>query len=411
MAIIWELTSTAGGELNARLGLYSTVTNRGFTGHEHLDSVGLIHMNGRAYDPELGRFLSVDPFIQFPDNSQSLNPYTYVMNNPLSGTDPTGYMGMFGGGVSFGNPFGGNSSNPYGGIGRPIHPPRGPTQCEIMCVSTKGADGGSAPTNIEEKPKDKTANIENQKDGNSVVTKAASGTAVTVNNTRATVKQGVNQGRPNGGSNKSNSEYLDTTPGTVHDLAESTIAGKKYKITGYFDSAVTNTTSETEGESSSTNGVANVSKVVGGTQLLMSAAQAANVSILRPKGPLPFSPLNNGNVLGVAKKPGQILYPLSQKAGQLSAKLGMLGLGVNAADTATTLMRTSATNSEKGASVATTLTGVVLAGVGTLVSAPVALTIGVGYFAVDYFFDVNSLYKGAIHGLSNAFRREEYEND
>jgi len=194
MAIIWELTSTAGGELNARLGLYSTVTNRGFTGHEHLDSVGLIHMNGRAYDPELGRFLSVDPFIQFPDNSQSLNPYTYVMNNPLSGTDPTGYMGMFGGGVSFGNPFGGNSSNPYGGIGRPIHPPRGPTQCEIMCVSTKGADGGSAPTNIEEKPKDKTANIENQKDGNSVVTKAASGTVVTVNRSNIA---------PSGSTNKS----------------------------------------------------------------------------------------------------------------------------------------------------------------------------------------------------------------
>jgi len=88
----WLLDSTAGGELNARLGLYSTVTHRGFTGHEHVDSVGLIHMNGRAYDPELGRFLSVDPFIQFPDNSQSLNPYTYVMNNPLSGTDPTGYL-------------------------------------------------------------------------------------------------------------------------------------------------------------------------------------------------------------------------------------------------------------------------------------------------------------------------------
>ena len=62
-----------------------------FTGHEHVDAVGLIHMNGRAYDPELGRFLSVDPFIQAPTNSQSLNPYSYVMNNPLSGTDPTGY--------------------------------------------------------------------------------------------------------------------------------------------------------------------------------------------------------------------------------------------------------------------------------------------------------------------------------
>ena len=67
------------------------VTEHGFTGHEHLNSVELIHMNGRVYDYALGRFLSVDPFIQFPLNSQSLNPYSYVLNNPLSGTDPTGY--------------------------------------------------------------------------------------------------------------------------------------------------------------------------------------------------------------------------------------------------------------------------------------------------------------------------------
>ena len=51
-----------------------------------------IHMNGRAYDYNLGRFLSVDPFIQAPGNSQSMNPYSYIMNNPLSGTDPSGYM-------------------------------------------------------------------------------------------------------------------------------------------------------------------------------------------------------------------------------------------------------------------------------------------------------------------------------
>lgn len=48
-------------------------------------------MNGRGYDPRLGRFLSVDPFIQSPTNTQSINPYTYIFNNPLSGTDPTGY--------------------------------------------------------------------------------------------------------------------------------------------------------------------------------------------------------------------------------------------------------------------------------------------------------------------------------
>ncbi|AOE49634.1 RHS repeat-associated core domain-containing protein [Kangiella sediminilitoris] len=66
-------------------------TNRGFTDHEHLDDAELIHMNGRAYDYNLGRFLSVDPFIQAPGNSQSMNPYSYIMNNPLSGTDPSGY--------------------------------------------------------------------------------------------------------------------------------------------------------------------------------------------------------------------------------------------------------------------------------------------------------------------------------
>ena len=65
---------------------------RGFTGHEHLDEFALIHMNGRAYDYNVGRFYGVDPFIQFPSNSQSLNPYSYLMNNPLAGTDPTGYL-------------------------------------------------------------------------------------------------------------------------------------------------------------------------------------------------------------------------------------------------------------------------------------------------------------------------------
>jgi RHS repeat-associated protein len=66
-------------------------TLRGFTGHEHVDDVQLIHMNGRVYDYQLGRFLSVDPIIGNPLSSQSLNPYSYIGNNPLSGTDPTGY--------------------------------------------------------------------------------------------------------------------------------------------------------------------------------------------------------------------------------------------------------------------------------------------------------------------------------
>jgi len=50
-------------------------------------------MNGRGYDYKLGRFLGVDPFIQDPGNSQAINGYSYIGNNPLSGTDPTGYAG------------------------------------------------------------------------------------------------------------------------------------------------------------------------------------------------------------------------------------------------------------------------------------------------------------------------------
>ena len=70
----------------------SVVTTRGFTDHEQIDSVGLVHMNGRVYDPELGRFLSADPFIQDAENLQSWNRYTYVLNNPLSFTDPDGFF-------------------------------------------------------------------------------------------------------------------------------------------------------------------------------------------------------------------------------------------------------------------------------------------------------------------------------
>lgn len=67
-------------------------TMQGFTAHEHLDNHRLIHMGGRAYDPNLGRFLSVDPIIQNLSDSQAINPYSYIMNNPLSGVDPTGYQ-------------------------------------------------------------------------------------------------------------------------------------------------------------------------------------------------------------------------------------------------------------------------------------------------------------------------------
>jgi RHS repeat-associated protein len=69
---------------------YQLFADRGLTGHEHLEEFELINMNGRVYDPMLGRFLSPDPNIQLPDFSQSFNRYAYCLNNPLRYTDPSG---------------------------------------------------------------------------------------------------------------------------------------------------------------------------------------------------------------------------------------------------------------------------------------------------------------------------------
>ena len=78
-------------QLQAQL---NNLTTKGFTGHEQVDSMGIVHMNGRIYDPKLGRFLQADPIVQAPKNSQSLNRYSYVLNNPLSYTDPSGYFSL-----------------------------------------------------------------------------------------------------------------------------------------------------------------------------------------------------------------------------------------------------------------------------------------------------------------------------
>jgi RHS repeat-associated protein len=69
--------------------------DRGFTGHEHYDLFDLVDMNGRIYDPVIGRFTSPDPYIQDITNLQSLNRYSYVLNCPLSYTDPSGYWNVF----------------------------------------------------------------------------------------------------------------------------------------------------------------------------------------------------------------------------------------------------------------------------------------------------------------------------
>jgi len=97
-AIVQETSYDAWGNRRdpATLQNYATppinlITDRGFTGHEHLDAFKLINMNGRIYDPALGRFLSPDNYVQSADFTQSYNRYSYCMNNPLMFTDPSGW--------------------------------------------------------------------------------------------------------------------------------------------------------------------------------------------------------------------------------------------------------------------------------------------------------------------------------
>ncbi|GAA5442109.1 hypothetical protein Misp06_00270 [Microbulbifer sp. NBRC 101763] len=93
-ALSWE--QIAGAPANTvstlNVGIFNHLSsNRGYTGHEMLDEVGLIHMNGRVYDPTLARFVSADPLIDGVTSVQGYNRYAYVHNNPLTYTDPSGY--------------------------------------------------------------------------------------------------------------------------------------------------------------------------------------------------------------------------------------------------------------------------------------------------------------------------------
>src|SRR5690606_37387257 len=58
------------------------------TGHEHMPQFSIINMNGRTYDPVLGRMMSPDPYLM--GGTQGYNRYSYCLNNPLKYTDPTG---------------------------------------------------------------------------------------------------------------------------------------------------------------------------------------------------------------------------------------------------------------------------------------------------------------------------------
>jgi RHS repeat-associated protein len=81
VVVDWGSASAAGGD-------------RGYTGHEHLDDVGVIHMNGRIFDPLVGRFMQADPLIQSPDDLQNYDRYAYCFNAPTTCTDPSGYKSL-----------------------------------------------------------------------------------------------------------------------------------------------------------------------------------------------------------------------------------------------------------------------------------------------------------------------------
>ncbi len=61
-----------------------------FTG-KRLDTTGLYFYEARYYDPTLGRFIQADTIVPVPGDPQALNRYSYVRNNPLRYTDPTGH--------------------------------------------------------------------------------------------------------------------------------------------------------------------------------------------------------------------------------------------------------------------------------------------------------------------------------
>ena len=73
----------------------ATVTKYYYHGGQTRDaSTGLMYYGARFYDPALGRFLSPDSIVPQPGNPQSLNRYSYTLNNPLRYTDPTGHWGF-----------------------------------------------------------------------------------------------------------------------------------------------------------------------------------------------------------------------------------------------------------------------------------------------------------------------------
>lgn len=124
----WDADMSA-ADIEIRANDEDTYGGRGFTDHEMLNRTGFVHMNGRVYDPRIGRFIQADPIVGSPDMSQNYNRYVYVFNNPLAYADPTGLdkadCGKSGCGSASSNSATGGAGGSAGGGGSIAHRHRG----------------------------------------------------------------------------------------------------------------------------------------------------------------------------------------------------------------------------------------------------------------------------------------------
>jgi RHS repeat-associated protein len=158
---------------NPTSGDWTTITNStrgGFTQHEMLDNLNLIHMNGRVYDQLAGQFISADPFIDGAGSTQGWNRYAYVHNSPLRFVDPSGFaadiskalpidgsVAISNMGSGFGNLVGGGGLGapgfaggaPLPGFCYPIFPPTPPPNLSTdrNLNANTGAGGGTGTLN------------------------------------------------------------------------------------------------------------------------------------------------------------------------------------------------------------------------------------------------------------------------
>lgn len=158
----WGKRRNVNGTADVLDSIVGAKTDRGYTMHEHLDEMGVVHMNARVYDPLIGRFMSADSIIPNPFDLKAFNRYSYVANNPLRFVDPTGHFWEEDGAQVI-REGGGSSESTYepGQMATGDYGPGGPDSMdntyddrsiasraggwEVVYVSTDGTAASSAP--------------------------------------------------------------------------------------------------------------------------------------------------------------------------------------------------------------------------------------------------------------------------